>query len=113
MVLCNSPNIFQENMSEIFVGLDTVHVYIYELLHVTKISRTEHITVLEEMFARLQKSGTQELLSFRLPQHTSVVKLWGFIVALMTSEYYSYRVLVLIECTNLFSLDTPVLFPAA
>ena len=36
MGLCNSPDIFQEKMSELFVGLDTVHVYIDELLHVTK-----------------------------------------------------------------------------
>ena len=36
MGLCNSPVIFQENMSELFVGLDTVPVYIDDLLHVTK-----------------------------------------------------------------------------
>ena len=34
MGLCNSPKNFQGNMSEIFVGLDTVRVYIDELLHV-------------------------------------------------------------------------------
>ena len=44
-------------MSERFVGLDTVRVYIDELLHVTKGSWTEHLTVLEEMFTNLQKSG--------------------------------------------------------
>ena len=57
MGLCNSPDIFQENMSERFVGLDTVRVQINDLLHVTKGSWTEHLTVLEEMFTRLQKSG--------------------------------------------------------
>ena len=57
MGLCNSPDIFQENMSELFVGLDTVRVYIDELLHVTKVSWTEHLTVLEEMSTRLQKAG--------------------------------------------------------
>ena len=36
MDLCNIPDIFQEKMSELFVGLDTVRVYINELLHVTK-----------------------------------------------------------------------------
>ena len=55
MGLCNSSDIFQEKMSGIFVGLDTVRVYIDELLHVTKGSWTEHITVLEEMFVLLQK----------------------------------------------------------
>ena len=38
MGLCNSPDIFHKNMSEIFVGLDTLRVYIDELLHVTKSS---------------------------------------------------------------------------
>ena len=50
-------DIFQEKMSELFIGLDTVCVYIDELLHVTKGSWTEHLTVLEEMFTRLQKAG--------------------------------------------------------
>ena len=57
MGLCNSPEIFQEKMSELFVSLDTVRVYINDLLHVTKGSWTDHLTVLEEMFTRLQKAG--------------------------------------------------------
>ena len=44
-------------MSELFVGLDTVCVYIDGLFHVTKGNWTEHLTVLEEMFTRLQKAG--------------------------------------------------------
>ena len=44
-------------MSELFVGLDTVQVYIDDILHVTKGSFTEHFTVLEYMFTRLQKAG--------------------------------------------------------
>ena len=36
MGLCNSPDIFQENMSELLVSLDTVRVYINDLFHVTK-----------------------------------------------------------------------------
>ena len=57
MGLSNSPNIFQENMSELFIGLYTVRVYIDDLLHVTKGSWKEHISVLEEMFTLLQKAG--------------------------------------------------------
>ena len=57
MGLCNSTDIFQDNMSEVFVGLDTVRVYIDDLLHVTKGSWTEHLSKLEEMFTRLQKVG--------------------------------------------------------
>ena len=57
MGLCNSPDIFQYNMSELFVGLETVSVYIDDLFHVTKGSWTEHITFLKEMFTCLQKAG--------------------------------------------------------
>ena len=44
-------------MSELFVFLDTVRVYIDELLHVTKGSWTEHLSIFEEMFTQLQKAG--------------------------------------------------------
>ena len=44
MGLCDSPGIFQENMSDLIVVLDTVCVYIYDLLHVTKDSWTEHLS---------------------------------------------------------------------
>ena len=44
-------------MYELFVGLDTVRVYIDDLLHVTKGYWTEHLSILEEMFTRLQKAG--------------------------------------------------------
>ena len=44
-------------MSEIFVGLDTVRVYIHDLLHVTNGSWTEHLYIFEEIFTRLQKAG--------------------------------------------------------
>ena len=36
MGLCNSPDIFQENISVLFVGLETVSAYIDDLLNVTK-----------------------------------------------------------------------------
>ena len=57
MDLCNSPDIFQEKIYELFIGLDTVPVYIDDLLHVTKGSWTEHLYILEEMFTHLQKDG--------------------------------------------------------
>ena len=44
-------------MSELFAGLDTIRVYIDELLHVTKGSWTEHLYILEEMFTHLEKDG--------------------------------------------------------
>ena len=57
MGLCNSLDIFQEKMSELFISIGTVRVYIDELLHVTKGSWTKNLIVLEEMFTRLQKAG--------------------------------------------------------
>ena len=54
MGLCNSTDIFQEKMSELFIGLDTVRVYIDDILHVPKGSWTEHISILKDMFTRLQ-----------------------------------------------------------
>ena len=57
MGLCNSPEIFQENMSKRFVGLDIVCVFIDELLHVTKGSWAEHLTVPEDMPTCIQKAG--------------------------------------------------------
>ena len=57
MGLCNSPDIFQEKMSELFIGLDTVRVYIDALLHVTKGSWTEHFSILEGMFTSLLEAG--------------------------------------------------------
>jgi hypothetical protein len=36
MGLCNSPDIFQEKMNDLLDGLDTVQVYIDDILHVTK-----------------------------------------------------------------------------
>ena len=44
-------------MSELFAGLEIVRVYIDDLLHVTKVSWKEHLSILEEMFTRLQKAG--------------------------------------------------------
>ncbi len=57
MGLCNSPDIFQEKMSELLIGLDTVRVYIDDILHVTKGTWTEHLEVLDEVFNRLRKAG--------------------------------------------------------
>ena len=56
MGLYNSPDIFQEKMSELFVSLDTVRVYIDELLHVKKVFWGEHPTVPKYMCACLHKS---------------------------------------------------------
>ena len=57
MGLCNSPDIFQEKMSELLAGLDTVRVYLDDILHVTKGSWEDHLAILEKIFIRLQEAG--------------------------------------------------------
>ena len=42
MGLCNSPDIFQEKMNELFSGLDYVRAYIDDLLIITKGSFKDH-----------------------------------------------------------------------
>jgi hypothetical protein len=49
MGLCNSPDIFQEKMNDLLDGLDTVRVYIDDILHATKEGTWEdHLTRLEK-----------------------------------------------------------------
>ena len=57
MGLCNSPDIFQEKMSELLAGLDTVRVYIDDILHMTKGSFADHLEGLEKVFKRLESVG--------------------------------------------------------
>ena len=57
MGLCNSPDIFQEKMSELLAGLDTVRVYIDDILHVTKGSFEDHLQKLDTIFNKLQSVG--------------------------------------------------------
>ena len=57
MGLCNSPDIFQEKMSELMEGLDFVRTYIDDLLILTKGSYEDHLEKLERVLIRLQKAG--------------------------------------------------------
>jgi hypothetical protein len=57
MGLCNSPDIFQEKMTELLEGLDSVRVYIDDVLHVTKHTWKEHLQGLDEILARIQSAG--------------------------------------------------------
>ena len=57
MGLCNSPDIFQEKMSDLLEGLDSVRVYIDDVLHVTKGTWTEHLKGLDEILSRIQTAG--------------------------------------------------------
>ena len=57
MGLCNSPDIFQEKMSELMQDLDFVRTYIDDLLVLTKGSYEEHLEKLEHVLVRLQQAG--------------------------------------------------------
>jgi hypothetical protein len=57
MGLCNSPDIFQEKMNELFVGMDNVRAYIDDLLLITCGTYEEHLTELDEVLLRLRKAG--------------------------------------------------------
>ena len=57
MGLCNSPDIFQEHMSELFFDLEYVRAYIDDLLTFTTGSFEDHLSKLDKVLNRLQKTG--------------------------------------------------------
>ena len=50
MGLCNSPDIFQEKMSELMVGLKFARAYLDDLLIISKQDFDEHLEQLEIAF---------------------------------------------------------------
>ena len=57
MGLCNSPDIFQEKMNELFAGFEEVLVYIDDILIVTKGSFADHVEKLERALLLLRDAG--------------------------------------------------------
>ena len=57
MGLCNSPDIFQEKMSELMDGLNFVQTYIDDLLVITKESFEDHLEKLDLVLTRLSEAG--------------------------------------------------------
>jgi RNase H-like domain found in reverse transcriptase/Reverse transcriptase (RNA-dependent DNA polymerase) len=57
MGLCNSPDIFQEKMSELMYGLENVCAYINDLLVISTGTYSEHLTDVKKVLARLQDAG--------------------------------------------------------
>jgi hypothetical protein len=57
MGLCNSPDIFQEKMSELMGGLEFCQAYIDNLLVVSKHSFETHLSHLEQVLTRLAEAG--------------------------------------------------------
>jgi hypothetical protein len=57
MGLCNSPDIFQEKMSDLMIGLDFVRAYIDDLLSITNGTYEDHLEKLKLIFKRLRQAG--------------------------------------------------------
>ena len=55
--LCNSPDIFQEKMSELFSGFEFVRAYIDDLLILTKDSFQDHLSKLRRVLIKLKEAG--------------------------------------------------------
>ena len=54
MGLCNSPDIFQEKMNELFIGLEYVRAYMDDLLVISNGSFEDHLNKLNVVFQKLQ-----------------------------------------------------------
>ena len=57
MRVCNSPDIFQENISELFEGLNMVRAYIDDILVITKNNFKDHLNALDKVQLRLDGAG--------------------------------------------------------
>ena len=57
MGLCNSPDIFQEKMSQLVYDLEYVRAYIDDLLVITKGDWFDHLNKLETVLIRLKQAG--------------------------------------------------------
>ncbi len=72
MGLCNSPDIFQEQMSDLMHDLEFVHAYIDDVLHITKDTFQDHLSKLREVLHCLRKAGLQVNLKSPLFQTLSL-----------------------------------------
>ena len=57
MGICNSPNIFQEKISELMSGLEFVHAYLDDLLIITKSDWNDHINSVCTVLQCLAEAG--------------------------------------------------------
>ena len=57
MGLCNSPDIFQENMNRLFNGLEYVRAYIDDLLIISNGNFEDHLTKVKIVLKKLKAAG--------------------------------------------------------
>ena len=56
MGVCNSPNIFEENISELFDVFDMVRAYIDDKIFITKNNFEDHLKALDKVLQRLAEA---------------------------------------------------------
>ena len=57
MELCNSPDISQEKMNELFKGLDCVRIYLDDLLIISNNSLEDQIKKLDKVLSQSKSVG--------------------------------------------------------
>ena len=57
MGVCNSPDIFQENIFKQFDGFDMVRAYIYDVLVITKNDFEDYLKSLDRVLQRIAEAG--------------------------------------------------------
>ena len=57
MGVCNSPDILQENIYELFEGFDIVCAYINNVITITKDEFADHLKALEKFLQKLAEAG--------------------------------------------------------
>ena len=57
MGLCNSPDIFQEKMGDLFLGMEFARAYIDDLLVLSSSTLDDHLDKLEQVLQKLQEAG--------------------------------------------------------
>jgi hypothetical protein len=60
MGLCNSPDIFQEKMSDLMQGLEFTRAYINDLLIQSTGSFSQHLEHLDEVLSHLNECGLNQ-----------------------------------------------------
>jgi hypothetical protein len=97
MGLCNSPDVLQEQLSELLNGLDTVRVHLNHIFHVTKGSWQEHLDVLDQVFTAAEVADIAEKTWFTrypLPQNITLDRGKEFMAefAKMVREDYGLKI---------------------
>ena len=59
MGLCNSPDIFQDKINEIFRGMEFIRAYINDLFIIAKVDQSNHLNKLELLLTNIKANGIE------------------------------------------------------